>query len=218
LFRDAVQTADSVENSGAAVGLNWDDYDLVLIFHAGAGAEFDLGYTTTPHDLPSAWMIAEDLDTLGLGHGIPVRVGEPVQGGLLLPETETHEGVQISMTGVMCSLFGHWLGLPALYDNDREDKGRSVVGKWSLMDRGFGNFYGAIPGRLDAWSRSYNGLAGSGGNRSWQLPYKSIRLKVPEVEAFKIPINAHEYFLLSCRLVTRRMIPLPLAGIETAEE
>ncbi len=200
LLRDAVTVADSVENSGATQGLNWNDYDLVMVFHAGAGAEFDLGYTTTPHDIPSAWMVTDDLDTLGLEEGIPVRNGAPITQGIILPETETHEGVQISMAGVITSLFGHWLELPALYDNDPEDKGASVVGKWSLMDRGFGNFYGAIPGWLDAWSRAKMG---------WLDPveiepgdyaiHANGFASDTSAEAYKIRINDHEYYLLENR-------------------
>ena len=202
LFSDAVLAADDQSQ----LPIDWDDYDLVMVFHAGAGAEFDLGYTTTPHDIPSAWMIAEDLDTLGYSGGVPVEIGRPVPGGIILPATETHEGVQISMTGVICSMFGHWLGLPPLYDNDVEADGTAgnpVVGKWSLMDRGFGNFYGSIPGQLDAWSRIYMG---------WLEPVEitpgeytiaplglntSDSLSIPE--AYKIPVSDTEYFLLSCR-------------------
>ncbi len=150
LFRDAVQAADQDD------AIIWDNYDLVMIFHAGAGAEFDVGFTVTPHDLPSAWMVQEDFRSqLSLDDGIlVVDNGDSsyVDGGLILPETESHDDIQISMLGVLCSLFGHTLGLPGLYDSD---DGQAVVGKWSLMDRGFGNFYGAIPAELDAWSRIY---------------------------------------------------------------
>lgn len=197
LFRDAVLEADKDPD------IEWNKYDLVVVFHAGAGAEFDLGYTTTPHDIPSAWLTAEDLDTLGYSGGILTDDGERIPGGLILPEMETHDGVQISMAGVITSLFGHWLGLPALYDNDTDvfgDRGNPVVGKWSLMDRGFGNFYGSIPGQLDAWSRIYMGWLEPveiepGDYRIAALGFASDT--IPEV--YKIPINETEYFLLSCR-------------------
>ena len=193
LFRDAVTAADT------ASGIQWQDYDLVMVFHAGAGAEFDLGYNTTPHDLPSAWMVPEDFRRyLNLPNGIPVNDSTGyVTSGLILPETESREGVQISMLGVLCSLFGHWLGLPALYD---QDGAKPVVGKWSLMDRGFGNFYGAIPGELDAWSRSYKG---------WITPVEaaagdlSVAVRgfagAGSAEAYRVPITTSEYFLLECR-------------------
>ncbi|MFC2149952.1 hypothetical protein ACFLQV_00465 [Calditrichota bacterium] len=193
LFRDAVQAAEGDPD------IQWDQYDLVIIFHAGAGAEFDLGFTETPHDLPSAWMVKEDFDLqLDLPDGVEVdNHGTPyyVEGGLILPETETHDGVQIAMTGVIVSLFGHWLGLPPLYD--RED-GTPVVGKWSMMDRGFGNYFGLIPGELDAWSRSYMG---------WLDPIEvdpgaytlSTRLNQDHPDAYKVPINTDEYYLMECR-------------------
>jgi len=199
LFSDAVLAADDQSVSP----INWDDYDLVMVFHAGAGAEFDLGFTSTPHDIPSAWMIAEDLDTLGYSGGVPVKIGSPVPGGIILPETETHEGVQISMTGVICSMFGHWLGLPPLYDNDIEPDGTAgnpVVGKWSLMDRGFGNFYGSIPGQLDAWSRIYMGWLEPVDITPGEHTIAPLGFDSPGIpQAFKIPVSDTEYFLLSCR-------------------
>ncbi len=194
LFRDAVQAADSDP------AIQWNDYDLVLVFHAGAGAEFDLGYTTTPHDIPSAWIIAEDLDTLGLGNGVPVNNGAPIREGVILPETETHEGVQISMAGVIVSLFGHWLGLPALYDNDEREAGNPAVGKWSLMDRGFGNFYGSIPGQLDAWSRSYMQWIEPEDIAPGDYSIAALGFEGDDAkEAYKIQISETEYFLLSNR-------------------
>jgi len=211
LFYDAVIAADA---SGQIT--TWDDYDLIVIFHAGAGAEFDLGFTTTPHDLPSAWMTAVDLEVIDVFGGIPVNGGRPVQGGIILPETETHEGVQISMAGVVCSLFGHWLGLPALYDRDN---GGVVVGKWSLMDRGFGNFFGAIPGQVDAWSRSYMGwiepkiIEPSGLSDTFYIAALGFGIDTLVIDSlsidsllndtlaqvYKIPLGAQESFIISCR-------------------
>lgn len=192
LFYDAVHAADQDPE------ISWQSYDLVIIFHAGAGAEFDLGYTSTPHDIPSAWMVEEDLHLIGVEGGIPVDNGAfRVREGILLPETETHEGVQISMTGVMCSLFGHWLGLPALYDRD---SGAAVVGKWSLMDRGFGNFFGAVPGAVDAWSRGYMGWIEPVDILPGEYSVAAFGFPTPDVpEAYRIRIDPNEYFIISCR-------------------
>jgi len=198
LFRDAVVAAD---NDPAIM---WNSYDLVMVFHAGAGKEFDLGYRMTPHDIPSAWMVQADFaQQLNLPNGIPVDGGTNfVKGGLILPETESHDGVQIATVGVMCMLFGHWLGLPALYD---KDDGKPVVGKWSLMDRGWGNFYGAIPGPVDAWSAAYEGwlfpidiAPGAHQIESRFRTHPEVPL-VFENKACRIPINLSEYFLLENR-------------------
>lgn len=193
LFRDAVEAADRDST------VHWASDKLVIVFHAGAGAEFDLGFSSTPHDIPSAWMVQDDFRRqLNLPSGIPVDGDSGfVTGGLILPETESHEGVQISMAGVVTLMIGHWLGLPALYD---KDDGNPVVGKWSMMDRAFGNFYGAIPGPVDAWSKGYMG---------W-LPIPDaipgdIRLKASgvndatAVEACRIPISDTEAFVLEVR-------------------
>ncbi len=197
LFRDAVQAADS----DAAVV--WNNYDLVIIFHAGAGAEFDLGFSSTPHDLPSAWMVKEDFRSqLNLPDGIPVENGTGfVSSGLILPETETHEGVQIGGAGGISLMIGHWLGLPALYD---KDDGDPVVGKWSLMDRGFGNFYGALPGPVDVWSASYMGWttideASSGANRIMARFHRYLENDIPPPRALRIPVSGQEEFILECR-------------------
>jgi M6 family metalloprotease-like protein len=199
LFRDAIQSADRDPY------LNWSNYDLVIIFHAGAGAEFDLGFSSTPHDLPSAWMVKNDFAIqLGLPDGIPVENGARfIEAGLILPETETHEGVQISMAGVLTLMIGHWMNLPALYDRDN---GGAVVGKWSMMDRGFGNFYGALPGPVDAWSASYMGWksiddAIVGGNRVASRFHVYVRFPEDPIipEALRIPITDEESFILEAR-------------------
>ncbi len=198
LFYDAIQAA--VEDTS----IHWRDYDLVIVFHAGAGTEFDLGFTETPHDIPSAWMVLEDFKIhLGLDNGILVNdhgIEHYIEEGLILPETESHDDVQIAMNGVVVFLFGHWLGLPALYDRD---DGAAVVGKWSLLDRGFGNFYGAIPGPMDAWSRSYMGWL----EPTDLLPSDSsifinaYGFETPgATDAGKVRITDQEYFLLECRL------------------
>ncbi len=197
LFRDAIQAAD------ADPAVVWNNYDLVIIFHAGAGAEFDLGFSSTPHDLPSAWMVKEDFRSqLNLPNGIPVdnETGS-VSSGLILPETESHEGVQISMAGVISLMIGHWMGLPALYD---KDEGNPVVGKWSMMDRGFGNFYGALPGPVDVWSASHMGWitipeVATGSNQIYTRFYDGPEVPPFTPRAYRIPVSGQEEFIIECR-------------------
>lgn len=201
LFRDAVQSADKDSS------IVWQNYNRVIVFHAGAGAEFDVGFSITPHDLPSAWIVKEDFSSqLGLDVGIlVVDNGDSsyVESGIILPETESHDEIQISMLGVMCSLFGHSLGLPGLYD---ADDGQAVVGKWSLMDRGFGNFYGAIPSELDAWSRSYMGWVNAQNldEGTWAINARGFEPDgigtIPVINGVgKIQISPTEYFLIENR-------------------
>ncbi|MCD6374964.1 MAG: hypothetical protein J7L94_05515, partial [Caldisericaceae bacterium] len=47
LFVDAIQAADQ---SGA---VDFTQYDLVVVFHAGVGRDVELGYDPTPQDIPS---------------------------------------------------------------------------------------------------------------------------------------------------------------------
>lgn len=194
LFRDALWAADR------DISLNWNNYDVVLVFHAGAGKEFDLGYRSTPHDIPSGWIVKGDLARhLNLPDGVPVRGGH-IEEGIILPETESHDGVQISMAGVIIFLLGHWLGLPPLYDSD---DGSPAVGRWSLMDRGFGNFRGLLPAPPDAWSR-------------WFMNWTNLPTIIPDSspielsalgtgdtarpQAVRIEINPYESFVLENRL------------------
>ena len=53
LFLEALQLADSA-------GVNFSDYDAVIVFHAGVGKDFNIGYDDTPFDLPSAYIAPAD--------------------------------------------------------------------------------------------------------------------------------------------------------------
>jgi M6 family metalloprotease-like protein len=74
------------------------------------------------------------------------------------PELEAGGAVPI---GVYCHEFGHNLGLPDLYNTNT---GKTILGPWSLMDKGLwnGNPPGSSPSHMDAWSKIQLGfLSGS---------------------------------------------------------
>jgi len=107
------------------------------------------------------------------------------------------------MAGVLTLMIGHWMGLPALYDRD---DGGTVVGKWSLMDRGFGNFYGALPGPVDAWSAAKMGWLNPVEAEEDTLPVQarflplhldSLATNYPE--CYRIPLPGAEEFIVECR-------------------
>ena len=53
LFADAVQLADQDP------AIDFSIYDLIVIFHAGVGRDVDLGFDSTPQDIPSLFITQE---------------------------------------------------------------------------------------------------------------------------------------------------------------
>ena len=61
---------------------------------------------------------------------------------------------EMSPIGIVAHEFGHYLGLPDLYDTVVDDGSSKGVGEWSIM--GYGGFLDA-PASLDPWSKEYLG-------------------------------------------------------------
>lgn len=181
-------------------------WDLFVIFHAGTGQDFDVGFDETPHDIPSAYFRLEDLESaLEDPNGILVN-GAYVTGGLLLPETERQYEVdaEIALNGTECLLFAQWIGIPALYNTE---DGSSGVGRFDLMDQGSGNFAGMIPSRPCAWTRAFMG---------WETAQMIIPDAVVDTfgvkqtgrgdpsdtslhEIYRVNLNESEYYLIENR-------------------
>lgn len=197
LFRDAVAVADT--NSD----IDFSQFDVFIVFHAGVGWEFTQEFDTTPNDIPSVFLNFNDLkSTIGNNSaafgGIPVNNGNFfIKEGIILPETENQGGYKIfGMLGTAALMMGFQLGLPALFDTDT---GHPGLGRFGLMDQGSGNFFGSIPAHLCAWSKIFLGWeqpieVSSGAN----LPVGAALTQNPN-KIYKIPINAKEYFLIENR-------------------
>ena len=196
LFRDAIQAAD--ENSD----IDFSQFDVYIVFHAGVGWEFSQDFDTTPSDIPSVFLNLKDLkNTIGKDdsafEGILVNNEQHiVSEGIILPETESQSGVEIAMLGTEVIMMGHQLGLPNLFDTD---SGRPGIGQFGIMDQGSGSFSGFIPVQPCAWSKIFLG---------WEEPItvfsgKNIPVAAPLAantnKIYKIPINAKEYFLIENR-------------------
>ncbi|MCK4596397.1 hypothetical protein KAU04_00100, partial [bacterium] len=101
-FRDALETAD------AAGTIDFSQFDALVIFHAGVGADIAFSYDETPNDIPSAYMDLEWLSqSLGsqYAQGVPVNGGTYlVQEGLWMPETLNQRDVEFGLTGLMALL------------------------------------------------------------------------------------------------------------------
>ncbi|MEE9465570.1 MAG: hypothetical protein V3W14_08390, partial [Candidatus Neomarinimicrobiota bacterium] len=159
-----------------ALSAAWNDgvdptaYQLVIVFHAGLGQDFN--YETldpTPQDIPSAYidsaMIIAALGTTG----IPLPDGSRYHGLIVLaPESQNHIyyniaddlfwgaddycDLQTGLTGTLALHIGYSLGFPPLFDTE---SGGSGVGVFGLMDLGSNNGRGVIPAPPTAWTRTY---------------------------------------------------------------
>jgi M6 family metalloprotease-like protein len=152
LFRDAWEAA------AADTAVHPENYDVFIVYHAGVGQDFQVGFDETPHDIPSALITLEDLRGALEDPDYPgIEVnGALVTRGLLLPESERQSevDVEIALNGTAALLFANSIGLPALYNTEN---GTSGIGRFGLMDQGSGNFAGMIPARPCAWSRVFMG-------------------------------------------------------------
>jgi len=193
LFQDALEEADQDND------IQFNDYDLIAVFHAGVGKDIDVGFDETPQDIPSLYLTEEFFKkTLGSGFtGFSVDDGtKPLKFGIMLPETENQVGYQIALTGMIVSNIGTHLGLSDLFSPSDQ---RSGVGRFDLMDVGLLNLNGLAPSPPGAYSRERLG---------WSIPrtistaengIEVARLGTGEPEVVKIPINDSEYYLLEYR-------------------
>ncbi|HHM23536.1 MAG TPA: T9SS type A sorting domain-containing protein, partial [Bacteroidetes bacterium] len=194
LFRDAITAADQVDAPP------FDQFDIVVIFHAGVGQDFGDEFDPTPSDIPSAFLNADFLDRhLGDGSGsfpgIATQHGN-VREGLILPETQNQQGSEFALKGTFCLLLGNQLGLPSLFNTAT---GRSGIGAWGLMDAGASNYFGLIPAEPCAWSRVFLG---------WEEPVLlepgtslsvAVRRATTAPHVYRLPVSSTEYFLIENR-------------------
>lgn len=197
-FIDCIQLADTVEPS-----ITFADYDAIILFHAGADRQNDLGFPETCCDLFSGF--------ISFGDSLPVNNGTHyVRTALIVPESANQDHRATALNAVMAHEFGHQLGLVDLY-NTRNFF--SQLGDFALMDNnGFGTgidfgypvgkVFGAIPVYPSAWSRAYLGFVEVHDFRQ----RSDIRVVAAEVlsngiKIARVPISENEYYLLENRLV-----------------
>jgi len=197
LFIDAVTIADSDPD------FNFSDYDLVVVFHAGVGRDIDLGFDETPQDIPSLFVTSNFLKENNDSSfaGIPVDGGTMViNQGIILPETENQQGVQVALTGLFVSNIGTYLGLFDLFSASEQ---RSGVGRFGLMDVGLFNISGLIPAPPSAFSRKLLGwespetLVSNGDNIQIAKFQSDAAGAIPSM--IEIPVNEDESYLLEYR-------------------
>ncbi len=136
MVRDAILMAD-------AAGANFADYDSdndgncdgVIVMHAGAGAETG-AFGIWSH----AWTISPTLTLDGV----------VISNYNINPEEYSTGPTTI---GVVCHEYGHFLGLPDLYDIDYTPASAVGIGRWSMMAGGSWNNSGLQPAHFDAWCK-----------------------------------------------------------------
>ncbi|MBZ0263111.1 hypothetical protein K8I28_00460 [bacterium] len=199
LFIDSWQAADE---SGDLAGIAPDDYDVFVIFHAGAGNEFDTGFDLTPHDIPSVFIDSTDMAEYANDYdGIQLSNGMVIERGMILPEMQRQSGIEIGMMGTVVAQIGHAIGMPHLY---QPDTGNPGIGMFGLMDRGFGGFFGIVPTPPSAWMRLHMGwedtvqvTKGTVHLADIYLPESSVPDSVARLVS--VPITDTEYYLLEAR-------------------
>ncbi|MDP8207459.1 MAG: T9SS type A sorting domain-containing protein [Candidatus Electryonea clarkiae] len=202
LFVDSWEAArEDLEADGVTV----NDSTLFVIFHAGAGNEFDTGFDTTPHDIPSVYIGPEDLETFAdlPDAGIPLG-NDLITRGVILPETQRQGDVEVGMIGTICTQVGFLMGMRHLYQPDTGDPGIGLLG---LMDRGFGGFFGFGPIPPSVWARAYMGwdsvkVVEEGPIELIAQQWLDTLFTEPDTNyhLVKVPINNDEYYLLEARL------------------
>lgn len=193
-------------------GFEFNNYDLFIIFHAGAGRDVILpGSLGTERDLPSLYLSPQQLKNI-FGEAFN---GFPVQGGqflipntIIIPETESREIssfgstflFEISINGLLCASVGSYLGLPDLFDTET---GLSAIGRFGLMDgQSIFAYNGLFPPEPSPWEKYYLGwiepVTISPGEYLLNLKSR-LASNGTDTILYKIPINSEEYFLVENR-------------------
>ena len=203
LAKDAVHAADSM--------IDFTRYDEVMIIHAGLGQEADilgdspeLIWSATLGPAEFEYYLPDSTGHVGIATNDTLPDGQPeyIQKIAVLPEDESQDQYDLSPLGVYAHEFGHFLGLPDLYDTNPVDGGNSQgIGNWGLMGTGLWNLNGYVPAEPCAWSKAILG---------WR-PVRVVsdcdtcRLSYseganPSGELVLVPVGGREYFLIENRL------------------
>ena len=196
--------------------INFNEYDGVVIFHAGAGQESDIEGIRTNN----IWSTFLTRRTLQAAYdpdndeypGFSTDDGAVLTNVVIVPEDEFQdyfpsEGEDASMYlfsiyGVLAHQYAHILGLPTLFDNDSSNGRSQGIGNWGLMGTGVWNASGYVPAQLSAWCRYYLGWedAVTITQDDTELPLDHFLNHSPEaIRLYKVPITDNEYFLIENR-------------------
>ena len=200
---------DTIEKSYELDSIEFSDYDLIVIFHAGIGQDFSLPFLDpTPEDIPSTFIDSQMIQQY-LGYPNLTVGSHIINKGIILPETQNHLLYDISesmfsdsenpceyqygLTGTFSLMVGFAIDLPPLWNIET---GESGVGIFGLMDQGSNNGRGIVPAPPTAWTRLFAGW------ENYTLGEFGLEYSLPtrsENSIIKIPIRSDEYYLVECR-------------------
>lgn len=202
LFKDALIKAYEIDS------IDFNYYDMIVIFHAGIGQDFSLPFLDpTPEDIPSTFIDNNMIESY-LGTEALTINGNEIHKGIILPETQNHLLYDISLdmfntsepcdyqyglTGTFALMVGFFIGLPPLWNINT---GESGVGIFGLMDQGSNNGRGLIPARPTAWTRIFAGWDDS--DDISLNTYTTLYDNIPN-QIGRVDINESEYFLIENR-------------------
>jgi immune inhibitor A len=196
LLREILEKWTSSGNSFKPFDVNGDGYlDGLFLIHAGPGAE-TLASAAARKD--AIWSHKWTLNAPYKKNGVTAYAyfTAPEDGKL----------------GVFSHEFGHFLGLPDLYDTTYRSHG---IGDWCLMAGGSWNGNGATPARLSAWCLE---------RLQWIKPTKITAagtltldtLANKKTECYRValgPVARNEYILIENRQKAGRDAALPGHGL-----
>jgi len=204
LFKETLELAHSID------GIDYSDYDLIIVFHAGIGQDFSLPFLDpTPEDIPSTFVDPKMIKN-STGENVIIIGSAMIDKGIILPETQNHLNYGISnsmfasesdpcdyqygLNGTLSLMVGFAVGLPPLWDIE---SGESRIGVFGLMDQGSNNGRGVVPSPPDPWSRIFAGWETPNiiqDNSLITLPNRSMD------NIIRIDLNESEYFLIENRV------------------
>ena len=193
-------------------GFNFSDYNVFLIFHAGAGRDISLpGSLGNEKDLPSVYLNENTFKNI-FGQsfdGFPVSNGSfKIKNSMIIPETESRELESISgkvlfeitINGLLVASVASYLGLPDLFDTET---GLSAIGRFGLMDgQSIFAYNGVFPPEPSAWEKIYLGWANpvtiEPANYNINL-VTNLAATLADTVILKVPLNSSEYYLIENR-------------------
>ena len=197
MAEDALLLADPLVDYSQFDGDGNGWMDGVFIVHAGPGAEQS---GSTEQIWSHKWSLNGSLNLDGIN--ISSYTTEP----------EEDLGAGLSTMGVYAHEYGHFLGLPDLYDTDYSSSG---CGRWSLMAGGSWTQGGRYPSHMDAWCKDQVGF----------LTLQNITSNVTDVDipmvqhdpvAFRLWENGDvgpQYFIIENRRSSGKEFGIPGSGL-----
>jgi M6 family metalloprotease-like protein len=201
LIYDSVTVADA--------STDFTVYDAIMIIHAGVGEETDIS-NNTPGDIWSLHYVDTAINPNNSTPTPLIADGISITEALIMSQTGTQDGDTVDPLGIYAHEFGHWLGLPDLYDTSTAPTWDGV-GTWGLMGggiytKGADGITGSSPAHLEAWSKAY---------LKWIVPQTFATDTDPGIQAlaaaetnptvFKLlasPTTSTQYYLLENRRKT----------------